>query len=168
MQSQRHVLGLFRNENKTADVIEALEKTDWEVDRVHSPVPSHRIFEALKLETSRVGFFTLAGGIIGFFAGISLAVYTAVQWNIIVWGKPILAWFPFFIVGFEFTILFSVIGNVIGLLFQSRLPDFKGLDRYDPRCSGEFFGILVACGEGDQEDLEHFFQEKGGEVRVFD
>jgi molybdopterin-containing oxidoreductase family membrane subunit len=47
---------------------------------------------------------------------------------------------PFVIVGFEFTVLFAVFGNVIGLLTCMRLPDYKGLDIYDPRCSGEHFG----------------------------
>lgn len=168
MENQRQVLGLFPNEDKTVSAIEALENTHWGVDRVHSPFPSHKIFDALKLKPSRVGFFTLIGGILGFFFGFALAVYAALQWKLIVWGKPVLAWFPFIIVGFEFTILFSVIGNVLGLLIQSRLPDYKGLDRYDPRCSGEFFGILASCDEGEQKELEGFFQEKGGEVRFFD
>ena len=168
MQVKRYVLGLFPDEKKTASVIEALEISPWVVDRVHSPFPSHKIFEALKLKPSRVGYFTLTGGILGFFTGFALAVYTAVQWNLIVWGKPVVAWIPFVIVGFEFTVLFSVFGNVIGLLAQCRLPEFKSLKQYDPRCSAEHFGIVVSCEEEEQAELIGFFKNQGGEARVFD
>ena len=75
---------------------------------------------------------------------------------------------PFFIVGFELTILFAVFGNVIGLITQARLPSFKHTDYYDPRCSGEHFGVLAACEPMQQDGLKDFFQKNGGEVKVFD
>jgi molybdopterin-containing oxidoreductase family membrane subunit len=145
-----------------------MKETAWKLKRVHGPFPDHKIINALKLKKSRVGYFTLVGGIMGFFSGMSLAIFTATRWNIIVGGKPIIAPIPFLIVGFEFTILFAVLGSILGLLTQSRLPEFKSLEQYDPRCSGEHFGILASCKEGEQERLISFFEEKGGEVRVFD
>jgi hypothetical protein len=56
---------------------------------------------------------------------------------------------------------------VIGLLVCARLPDYAGLEAYDPRCSGEHFGVLASCAAGREKDLMDFFQKKGGEVRVF-
>jgi len=164
MQDKCTVLGLFRDEDTTASAIKALGESPWELDRVHSPFPSQKILDSLKLKTSRVGYFTLIGGIVGFLTGFSLAIFTALQWNFVVSGKPVLAWIPFVIVGFEFTILFSVIGNVLGLLTQCRLPDFEGLKQYDPRCSGDCFGVVVACAEGEQQDLTEFFEKQGGEI----
>jgi molybdopterin-containing oxidoreductase family membrane subunit len=108
------------------------------------------------------------GGIIGFFTGFALAVYTAVQWNIIVSGKPVVAWIPFLIVGFEFTILFAVFGNVVGLLTQARLPEFDTLRAYDPRFSGEYFGIVATCDEGEEQKLKDFLASMGGEVNAFE
>jgi molybdopterin-containing oxidoreductase family membrane subunit len=168
MATDISVMGLFQDEQKTASVIEALSDQPWQIDRVHSPFPSHKIFDALKLKKSPVGWITLAGGILGFFTGFSLAIYTALEWKLIVWGKPIIAWFPFVIVGFEFTILFSVFANVLGLVVLSGLPDYKGLDKYDPRCSGEHFGIVATCAEGEQDQVIEFFQNQGGETRVFE
>jgi molybdopterin-containing oxidoreductase family membrane subunit len=168
MQDKRYILGLFPDQDRTASAIEALNQTQWKVDRVHSPFPSHKIFDALKLKPSRVGYFTLTGGILGFLTGFALAVYTAIQWNLIVWGKPVVAWLPFVIVGFEFTILFSVFGNVIGLLIQTGLPEFESLKQYDPRCSAEHFGIVATCEAAEQEQLLEFFRGQGGETRVFD
>jgi molybdopterin-containing oxidoreductase family membrane subunit len=168
MTADRRVFGVFANEAGAVATIEAMRGGRWRLERVHSPFPSHRIMAALNLKKSRVGYFTLAGGILGFLSGIGLAIYTAMRWHLIVWGKPVVAWIPFFIVGFEFTILFSVFGNVLGLLVLGDLPDFRGLKHYDPRCSGEHFGILAACPEGEQEGLADFFRSKGGEPRLFE
>ena len=167
MPAETCMMGLFRDEGLAAQAIQDLPAAGFRLRRAHSPVPSHRILEALQLKKSRVGWFTLAGGILGFFTGFALAIFTAVQWNLIVSGKPIVSLIPFFIVGFEFTILFSVFGNVIGLLVCARLPDYRGLAVYDARCSGEHVGLLVACEAGREGELLDFFQKRGGEVKVF-
>jgi molybdopterin-containing oxidoreductase family membrane subunit len=168
MPARKYVLGSFKEEREAAAAIEALKKSSWELDRVHTPFPSHKISNALKERKSRVGYFTLLGGMIGFFSGFALAVYTAVQWNIIVSGKPVVAWIPFLIVGFEFTILFAVFGNVVGLLSQARLPEFDTLKVYDPRFSGEYFGIVATCEEGEEQKLKDFLMNVGAEVNAFE
>ena len=168
MPVRKYILGSFRDEDQAALAIEALKQTPWKLHRVHSPFPSPRIEEAIKIKKSRVGYFTLAGGILGFFTGFALAIYTAVQWNLIVSGKPVVAIIPFLIVGFEFTILFAVFGNIVGLLTQARLPEFETLKMYDPRFSGEHFGIVASCDEGQQQELMAFLKGRGGEVRVFE
>jgi hypothetical protein len=168
MSAETCIMGLFRDDGKAARAIQELEPAGFKFKRAHSPIPSHKIMEVLKLKKSRVGWFTLTGGILGFLSGFSLAIYCSVQWDLIVSGKPIVSLIPFFIVGFEFTILFSVFGNVIGLLVCSRLPDYKGLAIYDPRCSGEHFGVLASCESNRRGELMGFFQKKGGEVMVFE
>ena len=99
---------------------------------MHSPIPSHVIGHAL--ECPRAGWAGLpwSAGWSGFFSGFWLAIFTATRWALIVGGKPVVALVPFFIVGFEFTILFAVFGNVLGLISQARLPDFEREPGYDP------------------------------------
>jgi len=168
MALEKQVMGLFTNEDQAVAAINELADSAWSLKRVHSPIPSHRIAEALKLKKSPVGFFTLCGGILGFVSGFALAAFTAARWDLIISGKPILAWIPFVIVGFEFTILFSVFGNVAGLLILAQLPRLAGLKIYDPRCSGDHFGVLAACDVGQQQELQAFFKHKGAEIRVFE
>jgi len=168
MPPKRHIMGLFKNEDNVVSAINGLKQSSYEFIRVNTPIPSHKIMDALKLKKSMVGWFTLCGGILGFIGGFALAIFTATRWNLIVSGKPIIAIIPFVIVGFEATILFSVFGNVIGLLTQTRLPSYKWLKYYDPRCSGEHFGVLAACEVGQEDRLKDFFQKQGAEVRVFE
>ena len=168
MKDRYYVMGLFRDGDQAAAVVETLRNAPWNLEKVHSPFPHHGIMEALRLKKSKVGYFTLAGGVFGFVTGLALSMFTAVQWNLIVSGKPVVALIPFFIVGFEFTILFSVLGNIVGFFTQARLPNFKGLKIYDPRCSGDHFGVVASCVPGEEEGLMGFFQEEGGESRLFD
>ncbi|MEW6670663.1 MAG: DUF3341 domain-containing protein [Thermodesulfobacteriota bacterium] len=168
MPAEHHVMGLFTEESRAAAAAAKLRESPWPLLKVHSPVPGHNLAQALDSPKSRVGYFTLCGGIIGFISGFALAIFTATRWSLIVSGKPVTALIPFFIVGFECTILFAVIGNVIGMLTLTGLPRYDNLRYYDPRCSGSHFGILASCRADGLDGLTDFFKEQGAEVKVFD
>ncbi len=159
------LMGIFDTEDQAAAALRGLRNEAYTIERVHSPIPSHVIAEALQLPKSKVGWFTLAGGITGFFSGFLLAAFTASRWGLIVGGKPVMALVPFVIVGFEFTILFSVFGNVLGLISQARLPRFGAILGYDPRFTGHKFGILASCEKSQQDSLRRLFEAKGAEVK---
>lgn len=160
------IMGIFSSAQATAMTIDKLRETHWTIERVHSPIPSHVIEHALELPKSRVGWFTLAGGITGFFAGFLLAAFCSLRWSLIVGGKPVVALIPFFIVGFEFTILFAVFGNVLGLISQARLPRFSTPPHYDERFTSDRFGVLARCDAGEQDALKRFFEENGAEIKT--
>ncbi len=168
MPERTYIMGLFEDDGPAARAITAMAGRPWRIDRVHSPIPSERIAEALKIRKSPVGWFTLAGGILGFFSGVGLAIFTALRWALIVGGKPVVSLVPFFIVGFEFTILFAVFGNVIGMLFRARLPAQNAYQYYDERLSGAHYGVLASCEPGGAEALVAFIQESGGEAQPYD
>lgn len=158
------IMGMFRSDTQAAEAIRAIGDTSFSIEKVYSPIPSHAIADALKLPKSKVGWFTLAGGIIGFFTGFLLAAFTSTRWSLIVSGKPVVALVPFFIVGFEFTILFAVFGNVLGLISQARIPRFAIAPDYDPRFSGDCFGVKVVCGPHEREAVARLLEEKGGQM----
>ncbi|MBR9985343.1 MAG: DUF3341 domain-containing protein [Desulfosarcina sp.] len=162
------IMGIFSSEQRAALAIDQLRETPWTIEQVFSPIPSHAIEDALEPPKSRVGWFTLAGGIIGFFTGFLLAAFTSLRWSLIVGGKPVVALVPFFIVGFEFTVLFAVIGNVLGLISQARLPRFEAPAHYDERFSGDRFGVLARCGPDEKDALTRFFETNGAEIKTND
>jgi Ni/Fe-hydrogenase subunit HybB-like protein len=162
------VLGLFKSDEDAASAIRGLKNSPWTFKRVHSPIPSSIIMGALGLKKSRVGWFTLAGGISGFLSGFAMAAFAATRWNLIVGGKPVVAWVPFVIVGFEFTVLFAVLGNVAGLLTQTGLPQFDPPEGYDPGCSADRFGVMATCDPGQQAELSRFFMNYDAEVNFFE
>jgi molybdopterin-containing oxidoreductase family membrane subunit len=169
MTDQRvSLMGIFSSEDKIAEAIRHLRNSAFTVEQVYSPIASHVIADALKPPKSRVGWFTLAGGITGFITGFLLAIFTATRWNLIVSGKPVEALVPFVIVGFEFTILFAVFGNVLGLISQARLPRFKVCPGYDPAFSGDRFGVLASCSTDEKGALTDFLKGQGAEIKIVD
>jgi molybdopterin-containing oxidoreductase family membrane subunit len=166
MGSEKTILGIFQDEDQTANAIRALRDTSWGIKKVLSPIPGLKIFDALNLKKSRVGYFTLIGGIIGFFAGFGFAAFTALQWELVVGGKPVVAFVPFFIVGFEFTILFAVFGNVVGLIHQMKLPDYRGLVELGLFQPSNRFCIMSTCPIDEEESLKSFFRQCGAEDTI--
>ncbi len=167
MADERYMMGVFEDEARAAAAVGALENASFSVSKVFSPVPSRRLAEAMRVKKSRAGWFTLAGGIIGFFFGCRLAIFAATRWNLIVTGKPVVALIPFLIVGFEFAILFAVLGNLIGFLFSADLPRFDWRRRHDPRLTGDRCGVLAKCPENREQELADLFAESGAEVKRF-
>lgn len=155
------VTGLFKTQEETLAAVQQIQEKGWQVKEVHSPIPSSALARALGRKQSRIGWFTLTGGIMGFFSGFSLAVFTATRWNLIVGGKPILSWIPFFVIAFEFTILFAVLGNVLGILTQVGLPDPDYEKNYDPECSGSLYGIEVASRPEEVDGLRDLLVRAG-------
>jgi molybdopterin-containing oxidoreductase family membrane subunit len=159
------IMGIFSSERSAATAIGELKETPWTIEQVHSPIPSHDIEHALKPPKSRVGWFTLAGGIVGFFTGFALAAFTSLRWSLIVSGKPVVALVPWLIVGFEFTILFAVFGNVLGLISQARLPRFEIPSSYDEGFTGDRFGVLARCSAEEKGELTQWFEENGAKIK---
>ena len=155
------VTGLFKTQEETLAAVEKIQEKGFQVKEVHSPIPSQALARALGRKKSKLGWFTLTGGIIGFFSGFALAVFTATRWNLIVSGKPILSWIPFFVIAFEFTILFAVLGNVLGIVTQLGLPDKDYEKNYDPECSGSLYGIEVASMPEDVDSLKDLLHSTG-------
>jgi hypothetical protein len=144
------------------------EESSWPLRRIHSPIPSHKLAEALKVSKPAWWDGTpCAAASSDFSAAFALAIFTALRWDLIVSGKPVVALIPFVIVGFEFTVLFAIFGNLIGFPAPVQAAATANLEHYDPRCSGEHFGVLASCAEDQREDLSELFRQNGGDVRVF-
>ena len=164
------MMGIFSTEDQAASAIRRLRQSSLSTGAGPQPhsqpmsSPTH-----CKLPKSKVGWFTLAGGIVGFLTGFLFAAFTATRWSLMVSGKA--GGGPgavFLIVGFEFTILFAVFGNVLGIISQARLPRFKVSEGYDPRFSGNRFGVLASCLSNEQGGLSDFFKSEGAEIKRLD
>jgi molybdopterin-containing oxidoreductase family membrane subunit len=159
----KRVVGVFPFLDDLRACLARVEKTPFRIEDVYSPVPRHEIQEALRTKPSPLRYFTLIGGGVGALLGLALAAYAHAQWNLITGGKPVLAWVPFFVIAFESCILVSVLSTLVGLSIMTRLPRLRLSDAYDPRFSQDRFGIVVSCGESEQETLSRMLKEAGAE-----
>ena len=162
-KTQTGVLGIFDHPDVCADAIKSLRHAGQSAKtlRVYSPVPDHQIEHALGEKVSPLGWATLIGAVTGLVGGYALAAYTSLKWGLVVWGKPLLAWIPWLVIGFEFTILIGCLTNFIVMLVMSGLPRFKKAPWYDPRFSVDKYGVFVFCDPGQHDRYKQLLESKG-------
>ena len=118
--------GLIATFEKTPDLYRAAEQVrdagyrNWDCI---TPFPVHGLDKAMGLRRSIVPRISLAGGITGFITGMTMIWWTgAVDYPIIVGGKPLFSPMFAFPVSYELTILLGAFGTLFGMLFLNRLP----------------------------------------------
>jgi len=89
----------------------------------YSPFPVEELAEAIGFHTNRVALVTLIGAIIGGLSGYLMQYWmNAVNYPVMVGGKPFHSWPSFIVITFEMTILFGGISAVFGMLALNGLP----------------------------------------------
>jgi hypothetical protein len=118
--------GLMAEFVNTSSVIHAAEKVrdagfrKWDV---FTPFPIHGMDKAMGLKNSKVGWFSFLGGVTGYTSGMLMIWWmNAVDYKIVVGGKPMFSPFGAFPPSYELTILLGAFGAIGGMLFLNRLP----------------------------------------------
>jgi len=166
--------GLIARFDTPASVMHAAEKvrdsgyTKWDVI---TPFPIHGMDAAMGLKRSRVPRFTLLGGVTGFTLGMLMIWWMgAVDYRLIVGGKPFFSPIFAFPIAYELTILLSAFGTIIGMFLLNRLPM-----HYHPVMKSEiatkatddaFFIVLEAKDPKFTQDKARLLLEEAGAVEV--
>jgi|UniRef100_UPI004049B3A0 hypothetical protein len=118
--------GLIATFNTAAEIYHAAEQVrdagykHWDCI---TPCPVHGLDGAMGMRRSIVPRISLLGGIIGFCTGMSLIWWTgAVDYPLIVGGKPMFSPMFAFPVSYELTILFTAFATIIGMFLLNGLP----------------------------------------------
>ncbi|MEW6160001.1 MAG: DUF3341 domain-containing protein [Verrucomicrobiota bacterium] len=126
MAEMRKTYGIIAEFEKPADIMAAAEKVRdagfrrWDV---FTPYPVHGMDKAMGLKNSKVGWFSFLGGVTGYTTGMLMIWWmNAVDYPILVGGKPMFSPHGAFPPSYELTILFGSFGALIGMLFLNRLP----------------------------------------------
>jgi hypothetical protein len=91
----------------------------------HTPFPVHGLEKAMGVPPSKLGWIVLTMALLGLTVGISMQWWmTAVDYPIIIAGKPFVAWPAWIPVLFELTILLSAFGAVFGMFGLNQIPTF--------------------------------------------
>jgi hypothetical protein len=109
-----------------ADVYHACERvrdagfTKWDA---HTPFPVHGLEGAMGLKRSPLPWIVLVMGLTGAGLGFLLQWWVhAVEYPLVISGKPYFAWPAFIPITFEVAILFAALGAVFGMFALNRLP----------------------------------------------
>src|SRR6202453_2228525 len=118
--------GIIAEFENPADTIHAAEKVrdagfrKWDV---FTPFPVHGLDQAMGIKNSKVGWFSFIGGVTGYTSGMLMIWWmNAVDYPILIGGKPMFSPFGAFPPCYELTILLGAFGSLGGMLFLNRLP----------------------------------------------
>jgi hypothetical protein len=135
---------------------------------VYSPFPIHGMDHAMGFKRSRVSLFSLIGGFTGLTTAFVLIYYTsALNYPLIVQGKPYFALEPSLPIFFELTILLTAFGTILGLLLLTLLPRLHhpvfNWDRFQRATDDGFFLVLeVTDPKFDPTASRQLLQGMGG------
>jgi len=157
------VLGIFAHLDTTTDAIRRLREEGVRMT-VYSPTPRHEIEEALEVTDSSVRVFTLTGALVGAGAGAALAVWTSLDWPLIVGGKETVALPAFSVIIFEMTILIGALSTLVGLFVNARLPRVIASDAmYHPSFTEANFGIYAHVPAERYDAVSSILSESGSQ-----
>jgi hypothetical protein len=89
----------------------------------HTPYPVHGMDRAMGLRRSRLPLVVFAMAMTGGTLGMLLQGWVhAIEYPLVISGKPFFSWQAFIPVTFELTILFGALGALLGMLGFNRLP----------------------------------------------
>jgi hypothetical protein len=116
---------------------------------VHTPFPVHGLNEAMGLRLSRLPWITFGAGATGAAVAILMQWWmNAVDYKVIVAGKPFFSLPAFIPIAFEVTILFAALATFFGMLVRNGLPTFYRphfrSKRFQRATSDRFFIVIEA------------------------
>jgi hypothetical protein len=118
--------GIIAEFDNPADTMQAAQKVrdagfrKWDV---FTPYPVHGLDKAMGIRNSKVGWFSFIGGVTGYTSGMLMIWWmNAVDYPILIGGKPMFSPFGAFPPCYELTILLGSFGSLFGMLFLNRLP----------------------------------------------
>lgn len=106
------------------------------------------------------GFATL-GAIVGLLVFSFMCRESSLLYSLVTGGKPPISNVPFVIVAYEGTILLGALAAFAGTLALARLGRWKLPVGYDPRTSGDSFGICVSCAPDEPERVAQLLRDAG-------
>ena len=104
--------------------------------------------------------WALGGAALGFVGGLSLATITAMNYPLIKGGMPVVSPWTVGLITYETTMLGAVLGAVVGLLVELRLPNFTNMP-YDSRVVDGGVVLAVSCPEGSRVSVERAVNAAG-------
>jgi len=163
------VLAEFSSPGQLLKAAEKVREAGYEKYDCHSPFPIHGMDKAMGLKRSPVGYIAGICGLCGGLFAMWLQWWTsAVDYPIVISGKPLFSYQAFIIVTFGLTILGAALGAVIGMLHINRLPQWFHGNFYSPsfgRFSDDAFFVSIEAGDPmfDAEKVSSFLESIGGQ-----
>ena len=164
-------LGALARFANPAELIEAAKKVrdaGYEKFDCHSPFPIHGMDDAMGLKRSPLGYIVGGMTLTGATVGMTLQYWiAAIEYPLVISGKPFFSWQAFVIVTFALFVLFGAFGAVLGMLHLNRLPRLHHpvfySDKFAKVTDDAFYVSIEAEDEKfDDKKIQEFLSSIGG------
>jgi mono/diheme cytochrome c family protein len=111
------IAALFDSPDAIIHAAEAVRDAGYTRFDVNTPYPVHGMDNAMGLRQSRLGFFTLAFGLLGALLAVGFMTWVSlVDYPLVIGGKPSWPWPAFVPVAFELTVLLASVLSVVAMI----------------------------------------------------
>lgn len=160
--------GIFDSPDEIINAAEKTSENGFKKYDVHTPYPLHGMDKAMKLPPSKLGYVALVVGLSGALAALLTMFWmSAVDYPIVIGGKPFFSFPAYVPVIFEVTVLSASIATVLTmLLVYFKLPNnahpLQGTD-YMKKVSSDKYGISIQAEDENfnEESVKKFLSELG-------
>lgn len=160
--------GIFDTPDQIIHVAEKTSEHGFKKYDVHTPYPLHGMNKAMKLPPSKLGYVALVVGLSGALAALLIMFWmSAVDYPIIIGGKPFFSFPAYVPVMFEVTVLSASIATVLTMLFVFfKLPNNAHPLHdtiYMKKVSSDKYGISIQAEDEkfNEEEVKKFLTELG-------
>jgi hypothetical protein len=127
-ESRPEVWGILASFGSTQAVYRAcaqIKEMGFTCFDAYTPFPVHGLDRAMGLKPSKVPWIVLVMGLLGAASGMAMQGWmSAIDYPLVIAGKPLFSWQAFVPVTFELSILFGALGAVLGMFLINRLPQY--------------------------------------------
>ncbi len=140
----RVILAEFGSPKELLKAAEKMRQEGYKEYDCHSPFHIHGMDAAMGLKRSPLGYIVFAFATMGLLGALGLQYWTsAVDYPLVISGKPFFSGPAFVPVVFALTILTAAITAVVGMIVINRLPRLRhplfSSDRFGKFSNGSFF-----------------------------
>lgn len=170
MENKIHsIVALFDTPDEIINASQETVKAGYKKFDTNTPYPVHGIEKAMNIGSSFLGFFTLFLGLSGAALAFTFIYWvSAIDYPLIIGGKPYFSWPAFVPVTFEVTVLSAAVGTVgvmIALFFRFPNNSHSLHDtNYMKKVSSDKFGLCITSIDKlfDENKVKDFLKSLGG------
>ncbi len=162
------ITGIFNTPDEIISAAKKVAEKGYKKFDVNTPYPIHGMPNAMQLGKSKLGYAALVFGLSGLLAALLMTFWmSAVDYPLIIGGKPYFAFPKYIPIMFEVTVLAAAIGTVVTMLFFFfKLPNNSHPIHdtvYMKKVSSDKHGVIIEAEDEafNMEEVKSFLQELG-------
>ncbi len=167
MSEQYLVVGHFKFVDATIAAIRKLRDLGHTLKTMElfTPFPNHDLENEMYKgqKKSPVRKCVLIGAITGCLGAFLMTCWMSIDYPVRVSAKPLISIPAFVVIGFECTILFGSLFNILSMFHFSRIPNFFRFPGHRPNFTSGTFGLTVKVPQEQTEQIKELFEKNGAD-----